>query len=601
MKKIIAAVAFAVMCSFSIFAQVSTDPSDSFYDMVERWEIQKIISEQPPLRPYPLNVIQSILEEVIESDNEAAAEEAQNYYDQHFKRAFKLKGGADSSFKFNNDDNEKQIVAFGGVDGDFAFPKYLTAGYKINVVATNDVSLDALPMYSAQRYYFIDAVDLKKLKSFLDMDTSIALGNEKLFGQMGVSNSTFGPFYKESAVISPNAKHTANFSLVYNGGRVSYTQALFGLSAANALEDEDNQDLFSKKFLSMHSINGKIFDWLTASFYEVSIYGDRLEPAYLIPIPYIITQGLSGFDDNIFMGLSFTLRPVPDFVWVNDFFVDDLGLEDVIRLNFDTKIRGTFQSAFKYAPSSVSWLDMIKLDYTLVSPYMYAHKQNLIDPATGKFTTGPLSTINYQEYTTAGSPLGLSLPPNTERVGLSAVFAPMKKLKISVSGSYTRHANVNESLPVEEALSYLNSPKGYFSTDGGIHNHQHYLEGGDPEKQKYLPSAWEHFLFMAQETKMQTFHAGLGAEYTLDTARFGSLSLGLDYTFEFIKNYGVDTEIFKARGGHYVTEEDSAGNLVKKWQGNATEADVAASLAAWKAGLRDITNHYVRVFVKYTW
>ena len=605
MKKFLISAVLAVFAVCSVAAQVSTDPTDEFYDLVERWEIQGIISEQPPLRPYPLQRIEAILSEVIEGDNEIEAEIAEDYYERTFRRVYKITGFTDANIRLGQEkkddgslDHDKQLLLGLGVGGDYTFPKIVTAGYSLNVDATNDTTLEALPVFSAQPYYFRDSVDIKKLEAFWIMDATFAGGTDRLYGQMGVSHLSFGPFYKDSAVVSPNAKHTANFSFVYAGDRISYTQSLFGLSASNAKAKGSEGDLFSKKFLALHSLNGQIFPWLNASFYEVTIYGDRFEPAYLVPMPFIITQALSGFDDNTFMGISFTVRPVKDFVWVNDVFVDDVGLSDLLHLDFDTKIRGTFQSAFKYAPSQLSWLDRIQLDYTMVTPYMYTHKQNLINPETGDWKIGTLGVINYQEYTTAGEPLGLSLPPNTEQVRFSVSFTPVKRLKLTARGSYSRHANVNESLPEDEALSYLNSPKGYFITDGGIHNHQHYLDDGDPKNQggsksTYLDSAWNDLLFMDQDTKMHTFQAGFDVNYILPMESRGNLSLDFGYTFEHIINYGVDREIFHAMGGEY----DKDGN----WVGKAKKDDIQKSLDTWKAGLRDITNHFFRVGVKYTW
>ncbi len=610
MKKITLIISFLAFIFMPVFSQVSTDPTDEFYDLVERWEIQGIIMEQPPLRPYPLQLVQNILSEVIEGDNEIEAEIAEEYYERAFKRPYKVNVLADGSVRFgteDEDDNDKQLILGLGAAGDISFPKILTAGYDLNVYATNDPSLDALPQFSAQPYYFRDSVDLKKLEAFLIMDASFAGNYEDVYAQLGVSHLSFGPFYKKSAVLSPDAKHTANFEFMYAGDRISYTQALFGLSASNALES--NNDLFSKKFLALHSINGTLFPWLSLSFYEVAIYGDRIEPAYLIPIPFIITQGLTGFDDNIFMGISFTVRPIPGLAWVNDFFIDDMGLEDLIRLNFDTKIRGTFQSAIKYSPVNINWLDMVNLSYTMVTPYMYTHKQNLINPEDGSWHTGTLGVINYQEYTTAGDPLGLSLPPNTEEVALSVTFAPLKRFKLTAHGSISRHSNVNEALPEYEVLSYLKSPKDYFTTDGGIHNHQHYLDEGDPEKSAYLDSAWNHFLFLTQPTKMYTYHAGLEAEYTFVTNKFGSLSLQLGYLFERIENYGVDNQIFVGMGGKYVNKVDDKGNPVldedgkpeQVWVSKATKRDIQKSLDSWHANLKDLMNHYITFGLKYSW
>ena len=600
MKKIAGLFAILAVVTTSVFAQVSTDPTDEFYDLVERWEIEGIISEQPPLRPYPLSKIEEILSNVIESENEYESEVAQDYYERTFRRPFKIQGLADGNVRLgvdtpdDEDWHDKQAILGLGVAGDYSFREIVSAGYDLNVYATNDITLDALPQYSAQPYYFRDSVDVKKLQAFWIMDASFAGTYEDVYGQMGVNHLSFGPFYKKNAVVSPDAKHTANFSFVYAGEKLSYTQALFGLSASNANKDVD--DLFSKKFLAIHSLNGQIFPWLTASFYEVTIYGDRFEPAYIVPMPFIITQALSGFDDNTFMGVSFTVRPVPGFVWVNDLCLDDAGLGDLIRLNFDTKLQATFQSAFKWSPVDVSWFDKAEVRYTMVTPYMYTHKQNIIDPETGNWHIGGLGVINYQEYTTAGEPLGLSLPPNTEQISLSASFTPVKHLKLTAYGSYTRHCNINESLPIDEALAYLNSPAGYFVTDGGIHNHQHCLDEGNPANKgndTYLDSAWHHFSFMLQETKMQTFHAGLDISYILSTAKFGSLSLDLGYTFEHIINAGVDKEIFPAQGGKF----DESG----KWEGNVKEEDVQKYIDTWRSNLYNLTNHYIKFGLKFVW
>ncbi len=610
MKRITALLCLFTFFAVSVFAQVSVDPTDEFYDMVERWEIQGLISEQPPLRPYPLQKIEEILSQVIESENEIESERASEFYEQTFRKPYKIQVQAEGNARLgmetpeNEDWMNKQIILGLGAAGDYSFHDIVSAGYDLNVFGTNDISLNAVPKYSAQPYYFRDSVDIKKLKAYWIMDASFAGVYKGLYGQMGVNHLSFGPFYKNSAIVSPDAKHTANFSLVYAGERISYTQALFGLSASNGKGSKG--DLFSKKFLALHSLNGQIFPWLNASFYEVTIYGDRFEPAYLIPMPYIITQALSGFDDNTFMGISFTMRPVPGLVWVNDLCLDDAGLGDLIRLDFDTKLQCTFQTAFKYAPPEVSWFDKAELSYTMVSPYMYTHKQNLIDPSTGDWNIGTLGAINYQEYTTAGDPLGLSLPPNSDRVAISASFTPAKRFKFTLRGSYTRHANINETLPEDEALDYLNSPEGYFVTDGGIHNHQHVLKDGDPSKvgegnNTYLDSAWNHFNFLTQHTQMQIYTAGIDFEYTLVTQKFGSLFFGIGYTIEQIYNYGVDREIFIAKGGKYVTKTDSEGNEYTEWRGNAKKEDVLKSIWAWRESLTDVTNHYLNVGIKYTW
>ena len=582
-KKFLIALLVVCVSSAGLWAQAGAEPADEFYSLVERWEILGIIEEQPPLRPYPLTLIDSILSEVIEGEYEFESQRAEECYESIFNKPWKIKVEGTANIK-TGDDPSKQIIPEGYFAGDLYLSSLVSAAYKIGVIVTNNKTLDSIPVYRALPYFFHDPVDLGKLNAFLSMDTSFAIAKDNIYAQLGLNHNSFGPFYNDSAVISPDAQHTANFSFMYDLGRVSYTQALFGLTASNY----KGRNLFAKKFLALHSINADVFPWLTASFYEASMFGNRFEPAYLVPIPFIITQSLAGFEDNIFMGISFTVRPFSGFAWVNDIFVDDVSLNDLLRLHFDTKLRGTLQSAIKYAPSNISWLDMVNLDYTLVTPYMYAHQQDVSDLSTGKSTIGSKYAVNYQEYTTAGEPMGLSISPNSQKVALSVSLVPVKHLKITATGAYICHSNVSESLPEDEALSYLNSPEGYFTTDGTIYNHQHYFKDGDSTKSKYLGSAWNHFLFLCQPTKMHTFQANLDASYSIPTAKLGNFSFGLGYTFERIINYGVDRDIFIG------TSKD--GN-----PGTATSADVQKSLETWRAGLTNKTNHYVRINFKYEW
>lgn len=564
----------------NIFSQASIDPSHVFYSNVERWEIMGIISQQPPLRPYNLNVIEGILTQVIQSDNEKESQTAQELYDEIFNVKPKLKFQTEANVKFEDDDLKKQLVILPGVDGDYSFSDLVSLGYRADIAVTNNRSTDSLPYFSPQSYFFHDPAKIKSLKLCLEIDSGISIGNENLYAQMGINRNSFGSFYDNSAVLSPDAKHTANFSFVWRNDWLSFTHAMIGLSASSSVDD----DLFPQKFLAINSLNADLFDWLSASYYEVMIYGGRFEPAYLIPAPFMVTQGISGYDDNLLMGLSFDIKPFKNFVWNNNFFIDDLGVNELVKFNFDTKIRGAFQTAVKYIPASISWIDMLSVNYTLITPYMYSHSQTIADPLTGKAILGSLSAINYQQYTTAAAPLGLSLPPNSDSVSISATFTPINRLKIDLNLSYTRHANVNESITLDEAVAYLNSPEGYLATDGTINNHPHFLPEGDASKEgEYLDSAWDHLLLLSQPTKMQIFRADIDAEYSIARTQFGAFSFTLGYSFEYINNYGVDKDIYPGTGG------------------GKTKEDAKKALTEWRNNLTDVYANYLRFGFKYVW
>ena len=105
MKKNLIIAVLALFSISSIFAQVSTDPTDEFYDLVERWEIQGIISEQPPLRPYPLQRIEAILSEVIEGENEVEYEEQSN--ENNIRQHEEIEGEMNNEEYLNEQQNEE--------------------------------------------------------------------------------------------------------------------------------------------------------------------------------------------------------------------------------------------------------------------------------------------------------------------------------------------------------------------------------------------------------------------------------------------------------------------------------------------------------------
>ena len=69
---------------FPLAAQVSVDPNDPIYTDISNWENLGIIRNVPPLRPYPLKLISSFLETVMQSEYEDQAAIANAYWQQIF-------------------------------------------------------------------------------------------------------------------------------------------------------------------------------------------------------------------------------------------------------------------------------------------------------------------------------------------------------------------------------------------------------------------------------------------------------------------------------------------------------------------------------------
>ncbi|MBO5136907.1 MAG: hypothetical protein J6B81_00210 [Spirochaetaceae bacterium] len=594
MKKIVVAIVF-VFLSTVVFAQVGVNPEEEFYSHLERWESQGLISNLPPLRPYPPVVVKDILDTVIAEGNSIQKAEAQRLYEKYFDFPLHADFFADGRFKFSDDSDAKQAAGFGGLAGDLSFLEKASASYKLNIAAVKNHDAAVLPIYTSLPYTFRDAASIGPLDGFVEMNGSLAFGTPLFYVQGGITHNSFGDFYDKGLVVVPDAQHTANVSVVVNPGKWSYTHSLFMLGAST--NSSIGGEIYPNKFMALHSLNANPLQWLSFSIYETVIYGDRFDPSYFIPMPFMVAQGITGFDDNLIMGVTFSIKPIKGLAWNTNVFIDDISLDDVLKFDFDTKIRGALQTGIKYSPLQLPFISLVQLDYTLVTPYMYAHKQNIYDSFDGSFVVGGGDAINYQAYTNAGKAIGSQLAPNSDRVALSATFEPISGLSVGLSGTFIRHANVNQSLTAEEALRYLNAPAGYFLTDGSINNHPHYgyLPEGETEgypKFDYMDSASDRLMFMSQDTKMYIVQAGLEVDYRFPVTKAGQFSLGVGYTFEYIKNWGVQNDLFPGTG--------SINPETGEWtSGGKTLEDVPVAIETWKSQLKDITNNYLTVSVTY--
>ena len=64
------------------FGQIVADPNDRLYTDLELWQNRGLISNLPPLRPYPLQLVKKVLSEVVERGNDADKELARMYLGQ---------------------------------------------------------------------------------------------------------------------------------------------------------------------------------------------------------------------------------------------------------------------------------------------------------------------------------------------------------------------------------------------------------------------------------------------------------------------------------------------------------------------------------------
>ena len=180
-----------------------------------------------------------------------------------------------------------------------------------------------------------------------------------------------------------------------------------------------------------------------------------------------------------------------------------------------------------------------------------------------------------------------TLLPNSDRVALQLSMTPVQNLNLDLRFSFSRHANTNESIPVENAFNYLkNYGKTAPLTDGGVHNFA--VDG-----EKYMDYAQSNFMFMAQKSIMSIVRTGFDASYKLPLSslgtwgkKAGSLSAKLSYDFEYIHNNGVQNEMYRTLDEDNISEAEKEA-LVEKYR------------SAWRAGLHDTFSHYLSVSFVY--
>jgi hypothetical protein len=565
----------ALLAVARVSAQAIINPSDSFYDDLRIWETQGLVSNLPPLRPYPEALVKSLLEQVIQSDSATHRAKALEQQERLFGKLIRV--GIDASGTLAAANSDKQIDLSIISTGHVAVMNKFSVSYDLNLLASNKTPGNEIVFNNSGYRYdtYKDNTSVGPADVFASFNSAAAFGSDSLWFQAGMSRSSWGSFYDNGVVISPDAAHTGNMAFIVNQPNWNYTLALFMLSASTDTGDYP----YPEKYMAMHALKVTPLPWLDVTYYENAVYGKRIEPLYFLPIsPYMVSQQLNGYaEDNIQMGLEARIKPSKGFSWAANIFLDDMQFGDVIKFNFDTKIRVAAQTGITWTPSLPA-LTLLSFDYTLVTPYTYAH-YDYSDVAISNATR----RINYQNYTHNGVNLGATIPPNSDRATLAARIDPLAGLSINTSIVFIRHANVNESLPAEYVEKYFNAAAASnVRTDGSVLDSPN---AGDGQFQ----ISHEKLLFMEQPTKQYTFQFGLDGAWAVPGIKFGALSISLGYVFEYIHNDGVDSDMFPSLVG-------SDGNIPAF---NLSE-ELDKAKAAWKSRLRNTVNNYLMFGVRFT-
>ncbi|MBQ0038886.1 MAG: hypothetical protein KBS64_00470 [Treponema sp.] len=591
MKKLFAGLVSLFVGASALFAQVTVDPSDDFYSQAFIWHSRGVVSRIPPVRPYPLQNVKAILDEVLENGNEEDKAVAAECYERLTGKKLYVYLDVDGYLKYEKIDKDgtsdselaKNVYICPGIQGDLApfdGTDKASFGYSMGITVAPHPESECLPNYTNPTHDAVfDPSELGPCKMYLDVNDIIAYGNEDLYVQGGIYRSGYGNYLGQGLVLNDTRFHSTNLSLTWMKGRLYYTQMLSMLGATRSYNG-DISTLDSGKSLGFHAIGYEVCDWFDFSFYEAAVIGERFDLCTLLPVPYMISEELTGAGDGVFMGVTFNVKPAQGWLWATDVLVDDFPINEFLKFNLDSKYRIAARTGIIWTPEA-SMVKKVSLTYTAITPYTYSHWE--YDPLEKGSRITP-TTINRQNYTNNGIKIGSQYEPNTDAVELSVDLKPVDRLKLNIHGAFSRHGNICESITDEEAEEYLSSEAGTYATDGSIYTHS--MFSNDGKNGKHVDTAWNHLNFLSQDHIETTVRFGADGEYLLlKNDRGSSVSLRAGMDFEYIHNYGVGNEMFP--GGIIDAFEEDA---VKK-------AKLDSVRKAWEDGLCDKLNFYFNLGV----
>jgi len=493
-------------------AQQVSDLNDRLYTDLALWQDQGIIRNLPPMRPYPVQLVEKLLAQAQVSGDSDARQRATEYL-KDFGKEISLHASLDAQIRTDikniYQQYELKVILQGSVT------PLISYSANLGGVASNGQVNSLLPEYTRPDLDVVydssvATLGASGLTPRVSMEGGAAFGTDSIYFQAGVLRASFGPFLGDSIVLSPTAPQAGQFSFVIRQSFFTYTSLLLDISATN---NDGSGSPQPNKFLSLHSLEFYPLEWLTLGMFESVVWGNRFEPLYLVPFPSILfySQGLVGYQDNSFVGLSVGVKFLKainaDFM----LYVDDAAFNDLIKLDFNTMLVLAAQGGISWTPH-LPLLERLSLNYTMVTPYTYSH----IDS----------DTVNYQNYTNDGQNMATSLEPDSDRIEVSALLRPLSFIDLTPFFRFIRHGNGSEGIAgggdgTVFDTGYVNSVPT-FTPSGGYPN----PPGG----------LWTRFLTQAViEKTLQT-----GCEVSAQISTSAGLFTGtLSYTFEYSWNHDL--------------------------------------------------------------
>jgi len=350
---------------------------------------------------------------------------------------------------------------------------------------------------------------------------------------------------------------------------------MYSLSAVstNTLVNEEEyrqaESFAPEKYLVLHSIEYRPSDRLSFSLLEGVMYGGRFDFTYMQPLsPFMMGQGLSGFMDNTFLGGMFTVKPKDGVKIDGVLYADDLSFTDILKFKLNTRYRVGGQIAAAYAPKKSGKFTLLSLDYTMITPYTFAHRND--------DENASLDTVNYQNYLHAGLPFGADLNPNSDRVNIRMKFRPLEDLDFDLVGTLIRHGNICEDVDQTYVREYLSRVNTYY-TDGSMLTDATTVNAGRIDQHSTR--------FLTQDTLQYIWQTGFDVLCRLPILKtYGQVVFKFGYRFECNINSGVNNPIYtyyNLTGSGTSYDATSDKSTLTEAQKAKLDEEAAKQYAAW--------------------
>jgi len=506
---------------------------DTLYRDLEYWQERGYIHHLPPLKPYSSQFVLRILESVIEKGRPMDVEKALEYKEM-LSTTFNLdlRALADTTMK-NGELGQSRagaaLASNGYIGENLSYWVQLSGSGIINYEKNKYYTYrDTSPYGERLSYDFVeDSGEVAGISLMSGFHNMLSYNNDKgLYLNTGIYNSAFGTGSDDGIVLSSEALQQGHLDLLWYNENFSFTSSFIEIIGT----DNRGGNKFTEKYLFLHSYNWFPTDWAELSFFESVMSGGRLEPLYFIPFSYLFySQGFVSFADNSLMGIGGRVEFPYDLEWNGLIYTDDLGFNDLVKFDFDTKLKLAYETGLSWTPG-YKWLKKLEGSYTAVMPYMYTHAAWHEPKTSGE--PNAADQFNIDNYTHNGENLAVSLSPNSDRVELNLTLNPKDKIYIDLKGTYIRHGNASvdgsQNLPDPDTNDEV-------PNDGSI-----YDAGIDEAGELYFQDA-NRFLSQDVLEKVLQLGATLNMEIpmpAMDEEEHYRMNLILNYTFEWIWNSG---------------------------------------------------------------